>query len=183
MASVKTRAFSSRSAAASRTKLSRLQAGVMSASAVRRGNPCRRAARAPIRTKSTWCFARILMSCSGSRGVGLATAMCCRQKSVDVSNFRETFLGRQAKNARHVLKHMRIGCRAKNEFTAKIKAGGGNEPRKSVPARITLPLLDPCDDRLRRPGARGELSLSQSRPSPCLVEKARCILIHSKYDS
>ena len=41
--------------------------------------------------------------------LGSTTSRNNGRKSNDVLNFRETFLGCQAEDARHILQHMRIG--------------------------------------------------------------------------
>jgi len=124
-----------------------------------------------------------LMSRSGSSGVGLATAPRRRQKSVDVTDFGETVLRRQAEDTRHVLQHVRIRRRAESKFAVEAEAGGCNKPRQRRPTRIALPPLDPRNDRLRRAGAFSEISLRQSSACPRLTEKSRSILFHVKNDS
>ena len=91
-------------------QISRPRAGVISASAVSRGNPCNRAASAPISTKSTRCFARTLMRRSGSSRVGLTTSLRRRQKSVNVADLGKTFLRCQAEDTCHVLQHGESGA-------------------------------------------------------------------------
>jgi len=104
------------------------------------------------------------MSRSGSSGASLTTT-CRRDKTADVSNLREAFLGCKAKDARHVFQHVGIGRRAENKFTAKTKPGRSDQTRKRLPTGVALSALDPRNYGLRRPGAFGELSLGQ--PSPC----------------
>ena len=41
--------------------------------------------------------------------LGSMTSRNTGRKSIDISNFRETFVGCQAEDARHILQHMRIG--------------------------------------------------------------------------
>ena len=64
--SVYTRASNARSAAESRVRFSASRAGVMSASAVTRGKPESRAARAPTSTYRTPCSAKVVTSSRGS---------------------------------------------------------------------------------------------------------------------
>src|SRR5438093_10539471 len=117
------RAPRSRNAALNRSRFSGSRAGVMSASAVTRGNPCNRAARAPMSTNRTWCLARVVMIRSGSSGAGLGAFPRALGKGVgyarwrgrdagtvlatargvpeatDVADFVEPLLGREAQDA------------------------------------------------------------------------------------
>src|SRR5437588_69256 len=99
------RASSSLSAAASRARLSASRAGVMSASAVRRGKPCNRAASAPIKTYRTPWRARTPMMRSGSNAALAAASSATARRSNEaarVGDLPNPLLRRQAENARDV---------------------------------------------------------------------------------
>ena len=119
---------------------------------------------------------------SGLSGAGLATARC-REEVVDVPNLGETFLGRETEDARHVLQHVRIRCRAQDEYGVELEPGCGDEPCKCFPAWATQAPLDPRNYGLRRPSASSQFPLGQSRPFPRLPEKAVSISIHGMHDS
>ena len=61
---------------------------------------------------------------------------------VDIADFGQTLLGRQAEDTRHVLQHVRICRRPQSKFGVEAETGGSNKPRKRRPARIALAPLD-----------------------------------------
>src|SRR2546422_5259116 len=134
----------------------------MSASAVTRGNPCNRAARAPTNTKRTRCCASVVMRRSGSSGAALATPGPVHE-AVDVADLVEALLGRQAQDARDVGEHVRAGGEAWGELRMEFEPGGGEQASEGIPARAGLAALDTGDDRLGGAGAAGELALRKAR--------------------
>src|SRR5258708_27513509 len=101
------RASNSRSAAARCCTLVASWAGVMSASAVIRGNPCRRAARAPISTNWTWCRASVVNNSSGSRGAPRSDTTRALQELTEVLDLLQALLGRHGEDAGHLVQHVR----------------------------------------------------------------------------
>src|SRR5438309_10966780 len=167
------RASSSRSAAARRTRLLESRAGVMSASRVNRGNPCRRAARAPMRTNSTWCRASVVNKSSGSRGApvpgtALSDTASPMQEVGDVLNLLEALLGRQPHDAGDLAQHVRSHHDPRFQLRVDVEVRRFEEAFESLPRGAGLALLDASDDGLGRAGSARERALAQASASASL---------------
>src|SRR6266566_8902986 len=162
------RASRSRSAAARRWRFSRPAAGVMSRSSVERGNPWRRAAAAPMRTKLTRCFASALRICSGSTGATTGGARCSAtprlvQEPREVLQLFQALLRRKTQDTRHVVEHVRSQVTLLHgEARMQLDARGGNEAVERLQGRTGVPALDAGDDRLRGAGPTREFALAQT---------------------
>src|SRR5213078_414613 len=130
------RASSSRSAFAKRCRLLESRAGVMSASYVARGKPCRRAARAPISTNSTPWRASVVKSRSGLRGVtgetGSDTAHVV-QELAQILDLFQALLGRHAEDPRHIVQHVRSYHDARFELGTQIDVGRVEQTAECLP--------------------------------------------------
>src|SRR6266550_3161538 len=169
------RASSSRSAAARRTRLLESRAGVMSASRVNRGNPCRRAARAPMRTNSTWCRASVVNRSSGSRGApapGTARSDTARaiEEVADVPDLLEALLGRHPHDASDLAQHVRSHHDPRFQLRVDVEVRRFEEAFERLPGGACLALLDASDDGLGRAGSARERALAQAGASASLKE-------------
>src|SRR6266480_5204819 len=126
------RASNSRNAAARRTRFAESRAGVMSASRVNRGNPCSRAARAPINTNSTSCRASVLNKSSGSRGAPGSDTACPMQEVSDILDLLEALLGRHPQDSRDFVQHVRSHHHARLELGMDVDIHTQHEPRVVV---------------------------------------------------
>lgn len=104
MDSVYILASRSRRAAASRLRFSVSLAGVISASAVTRGNPYSRAASAPINTNSTACALSPAMSRSGSSGA-ISDTPCSHHESAHLRDLTQPILRCHPKNPGNIIHH------------------------------------------------------------------------------
>src|SRR6266550_3061956 len=162
------RGSSSRNAAASRSRLSRSFAGVISASYVARGKPWRRAASAPISTNWTWCFANALKIRFGSSGATFApvsdTARLM-QEFGEVLDFVESLLRRHQQNAGHIVQHVRSHDHAWLDLRAYLETHRFQQPLERIPGRAREACLDAGNHRLggarlTREGALAETGAS-----------------------
>src|ERR1019366_1928630 len=176
--SVYTRASSSWSADARCSRFSSSRAGVMSASAVKRGNPCMRAPSAPIRTYRTWFAARTAMRRSGSSAlISLARSDTSRTRDepAHVRHLAQTLDRGQAEDSRAVLEHVRVNDGLQPQRSLELEARGGKQSIERLHARDSLPTLDARDDRLRGVRSRGEFALGDAGLGAGLDEQARRI--------
>src|SRR5258706_6772989 len=158
------RASSSCSAAARRTRLVASWAGVMSASAVMRGNPCRRAARAPMSTNWTWCRASVVNNSSGSSGSPRSDTTHALRELTDVLDFLQALFGRHGEDAGHLVQHVRPDYDLRLHLRGELVPGSPEQTLQGIPGWARQPALDPGDDRLSRPSPLGELTLAQACP-------------------
>src|SRR6266566_8889538 len=159
------RGSSSRNAAASRSRLSRSFAGVISASYVARGKPWRRAASAPISTNWTWCFANALKIRFGSSGATFApvsdTARLM-QEFGEVLDFVESLLRRHQQNAGHIVQHVRAHDHAWLDLRAYLETHRFQQPLERIPGGAGEARFNPRDHGLRRPGLSGQGALAEA---------------------
>src|SRR5687768_13963864 len=141
----------------------------MSASCVKRGNPCSRAASAPIRTYWTWCRASVVKSSSGSSGGGPGTTRLdtahVMEKATDVLDFLHTLLRRHGEDPRYLGQHMRANDHTWLSVRDHIIVCCPQEAFKRVPGRAGLAAFNPGDGGLGSPRPLGEGSLAEARPS------------------
>src|SRR6266567_3307890 len=149
------RASSSRSAFAKRCRLLESRAGVMSASYVARGKPCRRAARAPISTNSTPWRASVVKSRSGLRGVtgetGSDTAHVVQELAQILHLFQALFRS-HGEYARDILQHVRSHHHLRFDLRAHLDTRCLEQTLQRLPGRAGLARLDARDDGLRGAG-------------------------------
>src|SRR5438132_422363 len=159
------RASSSRKAATRRRRLWGSRAGVMSASYVALGKPCRRAANAPIRTKSTPWRASVVRRRSGLRGVtgetGSDTAHVV-QELAQILHLFQPLLRRHAKNPRNVVQHVRPHNDVRFKLRSHLDARRAQQARERLPGRAGLASLDARDDGLRGAGPAREDALAEA---------------------
>src|SRR5437764_7901857 len=107
----------------------------MSASAVSRGNPYSRAARAPIRTNSTRCLRSVRINRSGSNGATGATLDTLRSsyKPAHLGNFTKTLVRGQSQNTRHVIEDLPINDGNLLQFRSQLVARGPKQARQRLP--------------------------------------------------
>src|SRR6266550_5514174 len=161
------RASNSRNAAARRTRFAESRAGVMSASRVNLGNPCSRAARAPINTNSTSCRASVLNKSSGSRGAPGSDTACPMQEVSDILDLLEALLGRHPQDSRDFVQHVRSHHHARLELGMDVEVRRREQTLERLPGRAGLALLDPRGDGAAREGALAETGTGTGLAEQC----------------
>src|SRR6266566_2179067 len=170
------RASRSRSAAARRWRFSRPAAGVMSRSSVERGNPWRRAAAAPMRTKLTRCFASALRICSGSTGATTGGARCSAtprlvQEPREVLQLFQALLRRKTQDTRHIVEHVRSHNDACLDGRVDFKIDRCEQPLERVPRRAGQAAFDPGDGGLGGAGPLRQGALAEAGAGARLTEQ------------